>query len=74
MTLSLLELIGFGPHGWGLPLLTAAGITLGAAISGFALGSFLGIIGATLKLSPSKIFCVLRVHFIRQCSAVSRRS
>lgn len=55
MTLSLLELIGFGPHGWGLSLLTAAGITLGAAISGFALGSFLGIIGATLKLSRSKI-------------------
>lgn len=51
MTLSTLELIGFGPLGWGLPLLKAAGITLTAAICGFLLGSLLGLGGAALKLS-----------------------
>ncbi|MGY2236602.1 ABC transporter permease [Pseudomonas gingeri] len=55
MTLSIFELIGFGPHGWGLPLLTAASITLAAAVSGFTLGSLLGVIGAALKLSRSRI-------------------
>ncbi|TPJ81928.1 ABC transporter permease subunit [Mesorhizobium sp. B2-5-13] len=44
-------LLGFGPEGWGLPLLTAAGLTLAAAVCGFGVGSILGIIGATLKLS-----------------------
>lgn len=44
-------LLGFGPEGWGLPLLIAAGLTLAAAVCGFGVGSMLGILGATLKLS-----------------------
>lgn len=51
MTPDILALLGFGPTGWGLPLLKAAGVTLAAALSGFALGSLLGIGGAGLKLS-----------------------
>jgi octopine/nopaline transport system permease protein len=51
MTASAFELLGFGPQGWGLPLLKAAGITLAAAICGFLLGSLLGVSGAALKLS-----------------------
>jgi len=51
MTLGIYELIGFGPHGWGLPLINAAGITIAAAASGFLLGSVLGVAGAVLKLS-----------------------
>lgn len=51
MTPTNLELIGFGPQGWGLPLLNAAGITVAAAICGFLLGSLLGLGGAALKLS-----------------------
>ncbi len=52
MTPTLFDLLGFGPQGWGLPLLKAAGITLSAAICGFLLGSVLGLIGASLKLAP----------------------
>lgn len=51
MTLGIYELIGFGPQGWGLPLINAAGITIAAAVSGFLLGSVLGVAGAVLKLS-----------------------
>lgn len=54
MTTSFLELLGFGPQGWGQPLLKAAGITLVAAICGFFLGSVLGIGGASLKLARSR--------------------
>jgi octopine/nopaline transport system permease protein len=46
-----LELLGFGPRGWGLPLLLAAGLTLAAAVCGFATGSLLGLAGASMKLS-----------------------
>lgn len=55
MTANLIELLGFGPQGWGLPLLKAAGVTLTAAICGFSLGSLLGLCGATLKLSRKTV-------------------
>jgi octopine/nopaline transport system permease protein len=55
MESSALELLGFGPQGWGLPLLKAAGITISAAVCGFLLGSLLGICGATLKLARSRL-------------------
>ncbi len=51
LPLETLQLLGFGPGGWGLPLLSAAGVTVFAAILGFGLGSALGVIGASLKLS-----------------------
>lgn len=52
MTPGLMELLGFGPQGWGQLLLTAATITVSAALCGFLLGSLLGLCGASLKLSP----------------------
>ncbi len=45
------DLLGFGPDGWGLPLLKATGMTLAAAVCGFTLGAGFGICGAALKLS-----------------------
>jgi octopine/nopaline transport system permease protein len=45
------ELLGFGPDGWGQPLLKATGMTLAAAVCGFGLGASFGICGAALKLS-----------------------
>jgi len=51
MTMGITELLGFGPQGWGMPLLSAAGITLVAATGGFLVGSLLGLCGAALKLS-----------------------
>jgi octopine/nopaline transport system permease protein len=53
MTMGSIELLGFGPQGWGLPLLAAASITLIAALGGFFVGSILGLCGATLKLSKN---------------------
>lgn len=55
MTFTNLELLGFGPNGWGLPLLQAVAITLCAAIGGFLLGSLLGMGGAAMKLSRSSL-------------------
>lgn len=55
MSPAIIELLGFGPQGWGLPLLKAAGITLAAAICGFLLGTVLGIGGSALKLSRSRL-------------------
>jgi octopine/nopaline transport system permease protein len=51
MNPDMIDLIAFGPQGWGLPLLKAAGVTLAAAACGFLLGGLLGVIGAILKLS-----------------------
>lgn len=49
--MSGLELLGFGPEGWGQPLAKATAMTLAAAICGFALGAGFGVCGAALKLS-----------------------
>lgn len=59
MTPPALDLLSFGPQGWGLALLTAADITLSAALCGFLLGSGLGILGAFLKLSRRASFRVI---------------
>lgn len=46
-----LDMLGFGPDGWGQPLLKATAMTLAAAICGFGLGAGFGVCGAALKLS-----------------------
>jgi octopine/nopaline transport system permease protein len=51
MTPDIFDLLGFGPVGWGAPLLKATGVTLAASLCGFLLGSLLGISGASLKQS-----------------------
>src|SRR6478735_3736921 len=49
--LSYFELVGFGPQGWGLALLTATGMTLAVALCGFLAGSVVGTFIAWAKLS-----------------------
>lgn len=49
------ELPGFGPQGWGQPLLQAAGITIAAALCSFLLGSVFGMGGAALKLAERQL-------------------
>lgn len=49
--LSYFELVGFGPQGWGLALLTATSMTLAVAVCGFLAGSILGTFVAWAKLS-----------------------
>lgn len=44
------ELLGFGPEGWGYPLLMGAIVTICVAISGFSFGSFVGITVAYAKI------------------------
>ena len=48
---SFLELVGFGPEGWGAALLMATGMTLAVATGGFAAGSVIGAGVAGAKLS-----------------------
>ncbi|MBP1848941.1 ABC transporter permease [Rhizobium halophytocola] len=45
------ELFGFGPEGWGAALLTGAMMTIVIALSGFAIGACIGVLGAWVKIS-----------------------
>ncbi|RYB06256.1 ABC transporter permease [Lichenibacterium ramalinae] len=49
-----LALFGFGPAGWGAALLRATLVTLGVAVSAFAIGAVLGAVVAATKLSGSR--------------------
>jgi octopine/nopaline transport system permease protein len=49
------ELVGFGPQGWGSALILAAVRTILVAAGGFALGSVIGILIASAKLSTLRI-------------------
>lgn len=51
---SFLDLVGFGPEGWGAALLMATGMTLAVATGGFAAGSVIGAGVAGAKLSRSR--------------------
>ena len=47
-------LFGFGPQGWGRPLLWAALMTISVSAAAFALGLVFGLFGAWGKLSGSR--------------------
>jgi octopine/nopaline transport system permease protein len=51
--MSYFELMGFGPKGWGWPMLMAAGMTVAVASTGFLIGAILGSLIAWAKLSRS---------------------
>jgi octopine/nopaline transport system permease protein len=51
--MSYFELMGFGPNGWGWPMLVAAAMTVAVASCGFLAGSILGALIAWAKLSRS---------------------
>ena len=53
--MSYFELMGFGPKGWGWPMLMAAGMTVAVASCGFLVGAILGSLIAWAKLSRSLI-------------------
>ncbi len=48
-----LEVLGFGPRGWGEQLLNGAAMSLLVAVLSFGLGLLLGSAGAAAKLAPS---------------------
>lgn len=49
----MLDLLSFGPQGWGWQILGGAGMTVAVAVSAFALGVVLGSLGAAAKLGES---------------------
>lgn len=53
--LSYFALIGFGPTGWGAPLLRAAAMTAAVSICAFGVGIVFGIFGCWAKLSGSAV-------------------
>src|SRR5947209_15247507 len=46
-----LELLGFGPNGWGWAMLLGAAMTLAVAAGGFVLGAAIGTFGAWAKIA-----------------------
>ncbi|WP_198669040.1 ABC transporter permease [Elioraea thermophila] len=56
-------LMGFGPTGWGLSMLRAAGMTIAVSSAGFALGSVLGALAAWGRLSGSRIAAVISATY-----------
>ncbi len=53
------ELIGFGPRGWGLQLLTATGMTVAVSITAFLIGSVFGALIAWGKIGGNRIIGAL---------------
>jgi len=53
--LSYFELMGFGPRGWGGPMLLAALMTLAVSTAGFLIGSVFGALAAWGKLSGNRV-------------------
>lgn len=51
----MLELLSFGPGGWGWQMLTGLGMTIAVAVSSFALGIMFGSLGAAAKLGGSLV-------------------
>lgn len=50
---NLLDIVGFGPDGWGPAMLGAAQVTALIAAAGFAIGGLIGAVGAWAKISGS---------------------
>lgn len=48
---SLIELMGFGPSGWGAILLVGAAMTMAIALTGYLVGAFIGAFGAWAKVA-----------------------
>ena len=55
----MLELLSFGPNGWGGQLLMGTAMTVAVAVSAFAFGILVGSLGASAKLSHSLALNVL---------------
>lgn len=52
---NLLEILSFGPEGWGLLLLQGAAVTVLIAIAGYAIGGVIGVCGAAAKIKGGRL-------------------
>lgn len=59
----LLDLISFGPGGWGPALLRGAAMTVAVALCGMAIGMAIGVLGAGAKLSGSRPAALLATGY-----------
>src|SRR5882672_9532731 len=50
-----LELMSFGPNGWGPSMLLGAAMTLAVASCGFLLGAAIGTVGAWAKIAGGRV-------------------
>jgi len=50
----IVELVGFGPDGWGKALLAGAWMTVLIALAGYSIGSVIGSFGAWAKISGGR--------------------
>lgn len=57
--LNFIQVVGFGPNGWGMVLLGGAGVTLAVAVSGMLLGMVFGTLGAWAKISKRVPFAAM---------------
>jgi octopine/nopaline transport system permease protein len=55
--------LGFGPQGWGLALLLAAGMTLCVSVCAFAAGLCFGTLGAAAKLGGGRVLSGLATGY-----------
>lgn len=53
--MSYFELMGFGPRGWGAPMLWAAAMTLAVSLAGFAIGAVFGALAAWGKVAGGAV-------------------
>jgi octopine/nopaline transport system permease protein len=53
------QLMGFGPLGWGASMLRGAGITLAIALGGFLMGSVIGALGAWAKINGGVVLSAI---------------
>ncbi|MFC7400004.1 ABC transporter permease [Chelatococcus sp. GCM10030263] len=49
------DLLGFGPQGWGVAMLTAAAMTIAVALTGFVFGAVIGTFGAWAKIAGGRV-------------------
>lgn len=54
--LNFIQVVGFGPNGWGATLLLGAAVTLAVAVCGMLLGMLFGTLGAWAKVSGRRPF------------------
>jgi octopine/nopaline transport system permease protein len=62
------DLLAFGPTGWGLAMVKATAVTLAVAVGAFGLGSVLGGVGAWAKIAgptPVRLVCVAYTTVLR---------
>ncbi len=68
--LTYLQLIGFGPGGWGMQFVDGITLTVEISVAGYAVGIALGLLGVWAKLSASRALRVVGLLYTTLVRAV----